>query len=323
MQKRRRPTRRHVHIHPLRRPTAWLSHHLQVALASLSHLAGKPLPTVMTIAVIAIALALPAGLYALTRNLNALGESWDQTAGISLFLTRDTDLVQAQALAVELAAHPDLDRITLIGPDEALAELGSQGGFSEAIAQLEENPLPVVLALQPIPELSTAEPLERLRQELEALPQADFARLDSQWVRRFQAIADLVRRGTILLGGTLALAVLLVVGNTIRLEIENRRSEIEVMELVGATSAFIRRPFLYTGCWYGLLGGIGAWLLVALSLILLQGPVIRLATLYHTQFPLYGLGPSASFAMLGGSLFLGLLGSWLSVGRHLAAVEPR
>jgi cell division transport system permease protein len=118
-------------------------------------------------------------------------------------------------------------------------------------------------------------------------------------------------------------AVLLVVGNTIRLEIENRHSEIEIMELVGATPAFIRRPFLYTGTWYGLLGGIGAWLLVALALLLVQGPVSRLAALYHTQLTLSGLGPIALLAMLCGSLCLGLIGSWLSVGRHLTAAEPR
>jgi len=304
-------------------PASWLRNHLQVVLASLGRLSRNPLPTAMTVAVIAIALALPAGVYVLTRNLVALSESWDQTGTISLFLKMGTAIEQARTLAAKLEAHPALRRVTLITPQEALSELGRHGGFSEAIAQLEENPLPVVLALQPAPHVSTPEALEHLAQELEAMPQTDFARLDTQWVRRFQAIVGLAQRGIMLLGGALALAVLLVVGNTIRLEIENRRVEIEIMELVGATPAFIRRPFLYTGCWYGLLGGIGAWFLIALALILVRAPVSSLADLYHTQFRLQGLGPAASLAMLGSSLCLGLLGSWVSVGRHLTATEPR
>jgi cell division transport system permease protein len=282
-----------------------------------------PLPTGMTVAVIAISLALPAGLYVLTGNLTALSEGWGKTAAISLFLSAETDIAQARELADELQARPDLEGVTLIGPDEALSELGDYEGFSEAIAQLEENPLPAVLALQPAAHLSSPQALEALRDELAALPAADFARLDTQWVRRFQAIVRVTERGVFLLGGTLALAVLLAVGNTIRLEIENRRSEIEIMELVGATSAFIRRPFLYTGLWYGLLGGIGAWILVTLAVILVQGPVSRLAALYQTEFSLSGLGPTAFVALIGGSLCLGLLGSWVSVGRHLTATEPR
>jgi cell division transport system permease protein len=323
MRKRPHPTHRRLRVDPLRLATAWLSHHFQGALASLGRLSRSPLPTTMTVAVIAIALALPAGLYVFTRNLGALSEGWTQTAAISLFLKVETDIEQARALAAELQARPDMEQVTLIGPDEALAELGGYGGFGEAIAQLEENPLPAVLALKPASGISTPEALEHLSDELTKLPQADFARLDTQWVRRFQAILSLAERGVILLGGALALAVLLVVGNTIRLEIENRRGEIGIMELVGATPAFIRRPFLYTGCWYGLLGGIGAWLLVSLAVILTQGPVSRLAALYHTQFPLSGMGANAVLAMLCGSLFLGLAGSWVAVERHLTAAEPR
>jgi len=323
MYERRRSARRRDRVHPLRFPVTWLSHHIQVALGSLGHLLRNPLATAMTVAVIAIALALPAGLYVLTRNLNLLSEPWDQTAVISLFLTMDTDSKQAQALAAELKTHQDLDRVILISPEQALSELGSYGGFSEAINQLEENPLPVVLALQPTPNVGTPEALERLVEEVEALPQADFARLDTQWIRRFQAILSLAQRGVVLLGSALTLAVLLVIGNTIRLEIENRRSEIEIMELVGATPAFIRRPFLYTGGWYGLFGGISAWLLVVLALVIVQEPVSRLATLYHTEFRLAGLGATASLTILGGSLGLGLLGSWASVGRHLIAAQPR
>jgi cell division transport system permease protein len=276
----------------------------------------------MTVAVIGIALALPGGLYVLTRNLNLLGSEWQQTATISVFLRAEVGVEEAAELAGDLRRRPDLLQVRLIEPEDALAELRDQSGFAEAIDQLEENPLPVVLALQPGEGLASPEALEGLREELAALPLADFARMDTEWIRRFQAMVTLSQRGVLLLGGVLSIAVLLVVGNTIRLEIENRRREIEIMELVGATSAFIRRPFLYTGAWYGLMGGLTAWLLVSLALALLQGPVSRLASLYNTEFPLSGLGPGAFVTLLAASAALGLLGSWLSVGRHLSACEP-
>jgi cell division transport system permease protein len=277
----------------------------------------------MTVAVIGIALALPGGLYVLTRNLNALSGNWEQTAAISLFLHVETDAEEAAALADRLRDQADVDEVNLITPEDALAELRGYSGFVEAIDQLDENPLPTVLALRPSASASNAQALAQLRGDLGALPEVEFARLDTQWIRRFHAIVNLAQRGVMLLGAVLALGVALVIGNTIRLEIENRRSEIEIMELVGATPAFIRRPFLYTGAWYGLLGGICAWLLVTVALLLLQGPVSRLAALYHTQFTLAGLGPSALLLMLSGAVLLGLLGSWISVGRHLDAAEPR
>lgn len=319
----RRPSLRRSRSPLLRIPGIWLGHHMQGALATLGRLFRKPLPTLMTVAVIGIALALPGGLYALTRNLGVLGDGWEQTTAISLFLRPEISIEQASNLADRLRKRSDLADVRLISPDDALAELRGQSGFAEAIDQLEENPLPNVLALRPTSRASTANALDRMSAELTALPEADFARGDSEWIRRFQAIVTLAQRGVLLLGGLLSLAVVIVVGNTIRLEIENRRGEIEIMELVGATPAFIRRPFLYMGVWYGLLGGVSAWLLVGLSLTLLQGPVSRVAAVYQTQFALSGLEAGALLSLLGASVTLGLLGSWLSVGRHLTACEPQ
>jgi cell division transport system permease protein len=294
-----------------------------VALGSLGRLQRSPLPTLMTVAVIGIALALPGALYVLTRNLEQLSGAWQQTAGISLFLHVEVSEKRAAELAQRLGQDPEVASVTLIAPDRALEELSIQSGFAEAVGHLEENPLPAVLALTPAPDLTTAAALEALSGRLEALPEADFARLDTQWIRRFQALVHLAQRGVWLFAAVLALGVLLVIGNTIRLEIQHRRSEIEIMELVGATHGFIRRPFLYTGVWYGLLGGITAWGLISLGLWLLEGPVSALAALYEADFSLSGLGLGAGLLMLAGSAALGLLGSWLSVGRHLAAAEPR
>ena len=147
-------------------------------------------------------------------------------------------------------------------------------------------------------------------------------RVDTHWLMRFQAILDLAQALVLLLAGLLAVGVLLIVGNTIRLEILNQRGEIEIMELVGATASFIRRPFLYAGAWYGLLGGLSAWFLVTVAVLALQGPVSRLASLYRSEFPLAGLGLTPLLTILGGSMMLGLVGSWIAVNRHLRGVEP-
>ena len=303
-------------------PGIWANHHTQSARDTLGRLLAAPLATLLTVAVIGVALALPAGLYVLTENLRQMVGGWDQAAAVSMFLDREISADQAERLAGELAAWPELERVEVIPADEALAEFRQQAGFGEALDQLTENPLPSVLTLFPAAAFSTGDDLVRLEERLVRLPQADFVRVDTQWLKRFQAIIDLAQSGVLLLASLLGLGVLLIVGNTIRLEIQNRAGEIAIMELVGATAAFIRRPFLYAGAWYGLIGGLVAWLLVTLALMALQGPVSRLTSLYRSDFALSGLGLEPLAAILGGSVLLGLVGSWIAVNRHLRGVEP-
>jgi cell division transport system permease protein len=150
----------------------------------------------------------------------------------------------------------------------------------------------------------------------------EMAQLDMQWVKRLYGLMDIGRRGVWVLASLLALAVLLVVGNTIRLAIQNRRDEIIITKLIGGTDTFIRRPFLYTGFWYGVLGGIIAFILVQASLGVLAGPVNNLAGLYSSTFRLDGMDLPTVGALLSSGMVLGLLGSWLAVGRHLRAIEP-
>jgi len=318
----RRPPRRSRAPDLLQLPQAWLSHHVQSAIATLGRLLGAPLATVMTVAVIGIALALPAALYVLTENLRNLVGSWDQAAAISLFLHRDISDQEAAAVAGRLREWPEFQRVQLIGAEQALAEFREQAGFAEALAQLTTNPLPAVLALFPQSAYAVPAEILNLQERLGQLSEVDFVRVDTQWLLRFQAILDLAQTLVLLLAGLLASGVLLIVGNTIRLEIQNRSGEIEIMELVGATASFIRRPFLYAGAWYGLLGGLSAWFLVTLAVLGLQGPVARLASLYRSEFPLAGLGPLELLTILGGSMLLGLVGSWIAVNRHLRGVEP-
>jgi cell division transport system permease protein len=293
----------------------------------------------MTVAAIAIALALPASLFVALSNLERLGGGWHRGAAMTLFLQPGIDEQRGSELAAALQARNDIDAIEMISRDQGLAEFREYSGLGAALDQLSDNPLPVVLAVYPVGGARQAHPiasgasaesgepisssrLDALAAELEAVPDVDFIRIDVQWLQRFKAIILLLRNASVLLAGVLGLAVLLVVGNTIRLEIENRRGEVQIMDLVGATPAFIRRPFLYAGAWYGMLGGIVAWVMVALSVQALRAPVGRLATLYHTEFDLGGLALLPSLALLAVSTTLGILGSWVAVGRHLSRIEP-
>ena len=305
-----------------RRLLAWLRLNAQTLLASLGRLYRRPIGTLMTAAVIGVALALPAGLYVLLTNLQAVSGGWQGGAQISLFLRMDVDDGAARALGRRLGERGDVARVEVLGREQALAEFRQLSGFGEALDALGENPLPAVVVLRPTAEAGAPARIDALVEELRALPEVDLAQLDLQWVKRLYAIMEVSRRGVLVVAGMLSLAVLLIVGNTIRLDIENRREEILITKLIGATRGFVRRPFLYSGMWYGLLGGAIAWAMITISLALLEGPARHLAVLYGSGFRLSGLGSGTTVLLLGGGMALGLLGSWLAVGRHLDAIEP-
>jgi len=300
----------------------WVVRHLQVALASLGRLSRSPFSTLMTTAVIGIALALPTGLHVALSNVQQLAGGWEGAATLSLFLKKEADQEQVTRLTTSLRQHPQIAQVQLIEPDLALEEFRRLSGFEGALDALDENPLPAVLVIEPLPQYGTPEATERLMQELNSHQEVDFTQVDLEWVRRFHAITEIARRGVLVIAALLGLAVLLIVGNTIRLEIQNRRDEIEITKLIGGTNAFIRRPFLYGGIWYGLFGGVIAWLLVSISLWLLDGPIERLAGLYHSDFDLSAIDIPTLILLLGVSTLLGLLGSWIAVGRHLSEIEP-
>ncbi len=300
----------------------WVLRHLQVALSSLGRLYRTPLATLMTAAVIGIALALPTGMHVALSNIQQLAGGWDGAATLSLFLKQEVDEKQIIKLTNKLGAHPKLAEVQLINPDIALEEFQRLSGFKGALKALDRNPLPTVLIIEPLQQYSTPEAAEELMTEFNRLAEVDFTQLDLQWVRRFHAITEIARRGVMVIGILLGLAVLLIVGNTIRLEIQNRKSEIEITKLIGGTDAFIRRPFLYNGLWYGLSGGILAWLLVSISLWMLNGPIERLAGLYRSEFDLSAIDFYTLSILLLGSALLGLFGSWIAVGRHLSDIEP-
>jgi cell division transport system permease protein len=293
-----------------------------MALTSLGRLSRRPAASLMTGAVIGIALALPGGLQMLVENVRAVSGGWDGSAGISLFLAQDIDDARARAVEQRLADRADVAGTRLVSRAEALDEFRRLSGFGDALDLLEDNPLPAVVLLQPAPDARDADTLRAMALELQRYREIDLAQVDLQWVERLAAITRTVERGVLILVVLLALAVLLIVGNTVRLEIQGRRIEIEVIKLVGGTDAFIRRPFLYDGFWYGLLGALIAAVTIGASLWLLDGPVSRLAGLYASDFSLALLDPLTLAGVLIGGPLLGLLGAWLAVGRHLADIEP-
>ena len=298
---------------------AWLVHNFAVLVSSFRQIIHTPLPSVMTTTVIGIALALPAGLYVLLENVQNLSGEWGGVAQISLFLKPNVNERQVHNLADKLLNHNEIANVQVIMPEEALAEYKKLSGFGDALTALETNPLPPVLVIQPT---NTDTSTENLLEYLSRLPQVDIAQFDMLWLKRLFAIVKIMQRGVLLLAILLCLAVLLVIGNTIRLAIDNRHDEIEITKLVGGTDAFIRRPFLYTGFWYGLLGSLIAWLLIQLSFWLLQSPVQQLTALYYSDFEMITLNFSSSLTLIISGSSLGFLGAWVTVGKHLKQIQP-
>lgn len=298
--------------------------HIQVFFYSLGQLSRAPISTLMTCMVIGIALALPTGLHTLLNNAQQLSGGWESTAQISVFLKKKIPESQAQKIKADIQRWPDVISVHYISREQALKEFQNLSGFGDALKALNTNPLPSVLVVKPKLSAQTNEQTtEKLLNKLQNLRQTDKAQLDMQWVRRLYAIMNIVERGVQILGFLLALAVLLVVGNTIRLAIQNRRKEIVVMKLIGGTDAFIRRPFLYTGFWYGLFGGIIAWILVSFTILSISNPIEKLTALYQNQFELNNISFLTALTLIMISIFLGLLGSWFAVGRHLREIEPQ
>lgn len=275
----------------------------------------------MTWLVIGIAIALPTGLWVVLDNLSQLSGQLDRPAQLSVFLQMDAQAQDARSLALTLAQRDDIHSATFIDRDQALTEFVQRSGMGELAQGLAENPLPHLLLIDPV--AASPDTLAALRGELEALPEVQEALLDTLWLQRLQSLMTLGRRAVQLLAALLLAAVVLVLGNTIRLAIESRRDEIVIVKLVGGTDAFVRRPLLYTGLWFGLGGGVVAAILVALGTLLLAAPVNALSGAYQSSFMLQGLGLVNSLQLVLLGALLGLAGAWLAVARHLKAIEPR
>ncbi len=298
-----------------------LNQHLGVMQTALRRMFTSPLAGFLNILVIGIALSLPAGMYVLLQNAQGLVAQLSGSPQISLFLTLDTTEDDIAQLRRQLAQHNGINGIEFISHTEALENLGKSTGLDDVIAGLESNPLPDAYVISP--KSGDAKSLEELRNELQQWPGVELAQLDSAWAYKLEAILDFARVAALVLTSLLSLGLIAITFNTIRLQILTQRDEIQVAKLIGATDAFIRRPFLYFGAIQGLLGGIAAWSIIALGLQLLRQPMATLSQLYSSAFALQPLSLGDSLSLLLFSVYLGWLGAWLSVARHLSQIEPR
>jgi len=297
--------------------------HLQALLGSLGRLARSPLSTILTLLVIALALALPTSLRLFVSNAQLATGNFANAVDVSVYLKTDVPLAKAQQLAQAAGQRADVAAVTVIPADKGLEDFRTYSGFGEALQALKENPLPHVLHVRPRAEDVSAAALESLRRYFSAWPEVELVQVDSEWVMRFNAILEVLRQLLLIAAALLGLGVLAVIGNTIRLEIQGRRAEIEVTKLVGGSNSYVRRPFLYTGVLYGVGGALLAWGIVAIAVAVLGDSVATLARLYGSRYVLRGPSRDDIGILLGAGAVLGWLGAWISAARHLRSIEPR
>ena len=302
--------------------STWFGRHVSTSTGALGRLFRQPFASLMIVLVIAVTLAIPASLNLVVKNAQSVSAGWDNALDFSIYLEDGVTESEADGLRRLIEQRADVESVQLITAAEALQEFKEQSGFGAALDQLSANPLPHTLVVRPGP-ANTTQSIILLQEELGNLPEAELVQVDTDWVRRFHAILDVVRQAIVIGASLLGVAIVVIIGNTIRLDIQNRREEIEVTKLIGATNAFVRRPFLWSGFWYGLFGGLLAVGLVQYGLYLLERPAARLAGLYQSNLVVLDLSLRESAAILAIGVLLGLLGSWFAAARHMRRIEPR
>ena len=302
----------------------WLTRHLQTLVGALGDLSRSPFSSILSISVIAIALALPGGLFAALENINKFTSEFEHGAKISLFLAPQVSVKQATELQQSIQQHASIKLVELITPDQAMQEFKSRSGLQNALNSLTSNPLPVVLLAYPKDEIArSAEKLARLIDELGKLKQVELSQFDLEWIKRLTALLELVTRAVWIIAFILGLGVFLVIGNTIRLAITNRQEEIRIIKLIGGTDAFVRRSFLYSGMLQGLLGGLLALLIIFLLFSFISAPTSSLSSMYGIAFSLDPLHFLPSLLLVSSGALIGWLSARVTVGVYLRQFEPR
>ena len=296
---------------------AWIDHHFYSMVASLGRLLGRPWSSVLTVGVMAVALALPLGLWLVLDNVARFSGQVQEAREISVFLKPDVDAARAGALADELRNRNDIGHVELRTPQQGLEQL-REAGLGDAIDALgsDDNPLPSLLVVTPAGDEAL------LAASLQTLPEAELVQHDAQWRQRLDGWLRFGNRAAVVLALLLGLGALLVVGNTVRLDIQSRREEIGVLQHLGATDGFIRRPFLYLGAWYGLAAGAMAIALLAGAAMALRAPLAALAASYGSHFTLGGFDPATALGVLAGAALLGWIGAGVVTGHFLRQTRP-
>jgi cell division transport system permease protein len=275
----------------------------------------------MTVAVIGITLSLPGGFYLFLKNINAMSGDYRSITQITLYLDIKLSEKKARAFEREISGMKNVQSTEFISRQASLEAFRESSGFGKSIDTLANNPLPHTIIVEPLDEADTFA-VKNLLNALQASPQVNIAKLDTEWLERLYTILEIAKRSVVMVTILFSIAVLLIIGNTIRLDIQNRYQEIIVTKLIGATNAFIRRPFLYGGIWYGLLGGLMSWLIVEIGYLAISGPLNRLNLLYQADLELITFTFQDFIVLVTSSTLLGLAGSWIAVARHLNQIEP-
>ncbi len=299
----------------------WLEQHRLALGLILRRFARSPLSSLLAMMVIGVALSLPLGLYTLVDNTRSLAGNVKIQPQITVFLSPGASAGSAREIEARLKEKHAIRQFRFIPRDQAMQELLQSAGLADVAAGLDKNPLPDAFVIETL-STNPAE-LESLRNGLLKLPKVDSVLLDTVWAKRLNGMLRLGRDSALLLAALLGFALVVVTSNTIRLQILSQQDEIEISKLIGATDAFIRRPFLYHGALQGLGGGLAAWLIVVLCLHFLNIGVDELARLYASRFHLQVPGTGDMLALLLFSSLLGWIGAFLAVGRHLREIEPR
>ncbi len=301
--------------------TAYIMHHLQSLVFSLGKIYLAPITTIMTVAVIGITLSLPAGFFVFLKNIDAISAEFRSTSQISLFMALSLSEEDARAIEAEIRTIELVSSTIFVSRDVALEDFRQSSGFGKSIDTLSSNPLPHTIIVEPIGGIDTFD-AKNLLNQLQAIDGVGIAKLDTEWLERLFTLLEIAERSILVLTLLFACAVLLIIGNTIRLDIQNRYQEIIVTKLIGATDSFIRRPFLYGGVWYGLFGGLLAWLIVEIGFLSIASPLQKLTLLYQSEFGFQTFSFVDFIILVTSSTLLGLAGSWIAVAKHLNKIEP-
>lgn len=305
------------------RIAASLQQNFRQIFSSFADLWKTPIATLMTVLVIAVALALPTIFHVLYKNSERISEQWDKASEINLFLKKDLSQQRIQVLIKKLGLYHEIETVTHITSHQALQEFKEMSGFSKALDYIGENPLPDLLIVIPTQDAMNIASSKLLVAKLKREQGIDLVRVDIDWIEKLQAIISVVVDIVIAIALLLLMSVLLIVSNTIRLNIQNQRPQIEIMKLVGATNSFIQRPFLYVGAWYGFLGGAIAWSFTFGLVLWLQSGMQSLMGLYQLQFEIVAMSLQEVGILLAVATVLGFVASYISVKQYLVKIEPK
>jgi cell division transport system permease protein len=294
---------------------AWLSQHLQALKLVLRRFKSNKLNTLLICLAIGATLALPSMLYAVLDSVSGLASNVKTESQMSVFLTTDHSEETIGSIKTALEKNDAIKNFRFVSKEDALTKLQAADANNEVLNSLENNPLPDAFFIEP--NQLDAESLENLQKELSQLEGVEDVQIDGAWMKRLNYLVLLGKQAMLILASLLALLLLAVIGNTIRMQILTQQAEIDLSRLIGATKSFIRRPFLYAGALYGLLGGLCALIITFAIIYLFNRSIAPIAAEYQSNFLLNFPSFTVSVVICAISLLLGLVSAYLAVSKSL------